>query len=103
MRYLLLSSSSKHFDYTANNNKIELTWNLPFDFTNIGYVGISNLHIGNLIASPTDAIASVHSNIISRTMTNPDRNILNFKIPKDSTVVEVRLNMGKLNKVNTPV
>ena len=95
MRYLTLTSDSSKFEYSSIGGSLICKWNIRKDFTNISYVGISSFIMSGFKPYDNERFVQICTNIISRTIANPNRNILNLRIPKNSTVSQFELNMSK--------
>ena len=96
MRYLTLSSDSSHFQYDSAGDNVTFKWNISENFSNIAYIGISSIIITGLKQSKTDTMISILTNLISRTIGNPRRNIINLRLPRHSSLAQCQLNMSKL-------
>ena len=96
MRYLTLTNDCSKFETDSVGDQVVLKWNNPYDFTNIAYVGISAITFHGFKPNRNhDVLVPVHTNLITRTIMNPRRNILNIRIPRNSHVAESQLNMSK--------
>ena len=102
MRYLTLTSDSSNFEYFCMDKIVKFKWNISQDFSNISYVGISSLILNGFKPTKTERYLKISTNIITRTIANPKRNILNLRIPKNSSVAQFQLNMSKYFSMNHP-
>ena len=99
MRYITLTDKCLNFEFSSQRNPdiLKLIWNVPHDFSEIPFIGIHSFHLSEL--GPRDGKSDRHdthirlsTNLITRTITNPTRNILDLRIPKNSVVAECKLN-----------
>ena len=98
MRYLTLTSDSSKYQCTSAGGTVVLQWNVHHDFTNISDIGITSITFsGFKKIQGHDVKVPIYSNLITRTVTNPKRNILTIRIPKNSSVAECQLNMSRCN------
>ena len=95
MRFLTLTSDSSNFEYFVIDKSLKCKWNISQDFSNISYVGISSLILDGFKPTKTERYLKISTNIITRTISNPKRNILNLKIQKNSSVAQFQLNMSE--------
>ena len=98
MRYITLTDQCVNFEHTSQNKTLKLIWNVPHDFSEIPYIGIHSFYLSELEPNrdnknhPHDSHIRLSTNLIARTITNPTRNILDIRLPKNSVVAECRLN-----------
>ena len=98
MRYLTLTSDSSKYQCSSEGNTVIVQWNGYHDFTSISDIGINSMTFsGYRKTQGHDVMFPVYSPLITRTVTNPKRNILTVRIPKNSSVAQCQLNMGMLN------
>ena len=101
MRYLTLTSESANFETDVVGDQVILKWNHAYDFSNIAYIGISSISFQGFKPNKHhDFLIPVYSNLISRTIMNPKRNILNVRVTRNSHVAECQLNMSKCTCAN---
>ena len=101
MRYLTLTSDCSKFDCDTVGDQLVLKWNTFYDFTNIGFIGISSISFhGFKPNTKHDRLVPIYSNLISRTIMNPKRNILNLRITRNSHVAQCQLNMSEYTCTN---
>ena len=101
MRYLTLTSDCSKFEYDAVGDQVILKWNAFYDFANIGFIGISSICFQGFNSNTDrDVCVPVYCNLISRTVMNPKRNILNLRITRNSHVAHCQLNMSKSTCTN---
>ena len=100
MRYITLTDKCVNFEFSTNSKDIKLVWNVPHDFSEIPFIGIHSFHLSELEIKKHDSHIRLSTNLITRTITNPTRNILDIRIPKNSVVAECRLNTSKYTCVN---
>ena len=96
MRYLTLTSESSKYQCVSVGDAIVVTWTVHHDFTNISDIGISSIRFNGFEIQGHDVMVNIYSNLITRTVTNPKRNILSLRIPRKCTVAECQLNMSRL-------
>lgn len=100
MRYLTLTSDSSKYRCVSVGDTIVLSWTVHHDFTNISDIGISSIRFSGFAKSQKqkghDIMVPINSNLITRTVMNPKRNILSLRIPRNNTVAECQLNMSRL-------
>ena len=94
MRYLTLTNDCSKFEYDTVGNEVILKWNVQQDFVNAAAIGISSLTMCGFKLPKADVMVPIYTNIITRTITNPKRNILNLRIPRHSLVANCQLNMS---------
>lgn len=99
MRYITLTEKCLNFEFSSQKNPdiVNLVWNVPHDFSDIPFIGIHSFHLSELSLPDNrnerhDSHIRLSTNLITRTITNPTRNILDLRIPKNSVVAECRLN-----------
>ena len=98
MRYITLTDRCLNFEFHSQENPdvVQFIWNVPHDFTEVPYIGIHSFYLSELEMKDKNGRHDYHirisSNLIARTITNPTRNILDIRIPKNSVVAECRLN-----------
>ena len=104
MRYITLTDKCVNFEFSSRKNPdlVKLTWNVPHDFSEIPFIGIHSFYLSELEVKDDkhdrhDSHIRICTNLITRTITNPTRNILDIRIPKNSVVAECRLNTSKLS------
>ena len=99
MRYLTLTSDSSKYRCVSVGDTIVLSWTVHHDFTNISDIGISSIRFTGFAKSQKqkghDIMVPINSNLITRTVMNPKRNILSLKIPRNNVVAECQLNMSR--------
>ena len=99
MRYLTLTSDSSKYRCVSVGDTIVLSWTVHHDFTNISDIGISSIRFTGFAKSQKqrghDIMVQINSNLITRTVMNPKRNILSLKIPRNNAVAECQLNMSR--------
>ena len=99
MRYLTLTSDSSKYRCVSVGDTIVLSWTVHHDFTNISDIGISSIRFTGFAKSQKqrghDIMVPINSNLITRTVMNPKRNILSLKIPRNNAVAECQLNMSR--------
>ena len=96
MRYLTLTSDSANFETETVDDQVLLKWNHAYDFSNIAFIGIASISFQGFKADKHhDFLVPIYSNLISRTIMNPKRNILNVRVTKNSHVAQCQLNMSK--------
>ena len=100
MRYITLTDECVNFGFSSNSNDLKLVWNVPHDFSEIPFIGIHSFHLSELETKNHDSHIRLSTNLITRTITNPKRNILDIRIPKNSAVAECRLNTSEYTCVN---
>ena len=104
MRFITLTDKCLNFDFSSQKNPdvLKLIWNVPHDFSEIPFIGIHSFHLSELEISSAnhDTHVRISTNLIARTITNPTRNILDIRIPKNSVVAECRLNTSKTSCAN---
>ena len=101
MRYLTLTSDCSKFECDTVGDQTVFKWNTFYDFTNIGYIGISSITFHGFKPNKNhDQLVPIYSNLISRTIMNPKRNILNLRVTRNSHVAHCQLNMSKCTCVN---
>ena len=107
MRYITLTDKCLNFEFSSQENSdfVKLIWNVPHDFSEVSYIGIHSFHLSELKnkSNHHDYHIRLSSNLIARTITNPTRNILDIRIPKNSVVAECRLNTSKYTCVNIDI
>ena len=107
MRYITLTDKCLNFEFSSQENPdiVKLIWNVPHDFSEVPYIGIHSFHLSELKnkSGHHDYHIRLSSNLIARTITNPTRNILDIRIPKNSVVAECRLNTSKYTCVNIDI
>ena len=106
MRYITLTDECVNFEFVKTKpNGLTLTWNVAHDLSNVTYIGINSFHLSTLkyhndsANHSRDAHIRIYTNLISRTVTNPTRRILDLKIPKSSNVAETKLNMSTIKYI----
>ena len=99
MRYITLTNECLNFEFSSqqSSRSLKFIWNVPHDFSDIPYIGIHSFHLSELEPRVEqnhnyDSHIRLSTNLIARTITNPTRNILDIRIPKNSVVAECRLN-----------
>ena len=98
MRYLTLTSDSSKYQCNSVGDTAVVQWNVHHDFTNISDIGITSITFSGFKKTQGhDVKVPIYSNLITRTVTNPKRNILTVRIPKNSSVAEFQLNMSRCN------
>ena len=107
MRYITLTDKCLNFEFSSQKspNSLKLIWNVPHDFSDVAFIGISSFYLSELEPRleknrSHDYHVRLSTNLISRTITNPTRNILDLRIPKNSLVAECRLNTSKFSCTN---
>ena len=96
MRYLTLTSESSKYQCDSVGDTVIAKWTVYQDFTNISDIGISSITFsGYKKTQGHDVTVPIYSNLITRTVTNPKRNILSLRIPRNSLVAECQLNMSR--------
>ena len=96
MRFISFTERCLNFEFSSQKSPdvVKLIWNVPHDFSDIPFIGIHSFYLSEL--TPRDDNFDNHirisTNLIARTITNPTRNILDIRIPKNSVVAECRLN-----------
>ena len=95
MRYLTLTNDCTKFEYDTVGTLVTVKWNIQQDFTNVASIGISSLTMCGYKLPKTDIMVPIYTNVITRTITNPKRNILNLRLPRHSLVANCQLNMSK--------
>ena len=99
MRYLTLTSDSSKYQSESVGDAVIVTWTVHQDFTNISDIGISSIRFSGFkkieALKGHDIMVPIHSNLITRTVMNPKRNILCLRIPRNSMVAECQLNMSR--------
>lgn len=107
MRFITLTDNCLNFDFSADKNPdvLKLIWNVAHDFSEIPFIGIHSFHLSELELPGDkndhyDTHVRISTNLIARTITNPTRNILDIRVPKNSVVVECRLNTSKNSCAN---
>ena len=103
MRYITLTDKCLDFEFFTGPKKLKLIWNVPHDFSEIPFIGIHSFHLSELKIDEKnrhDLHLRLSTNLIARTITNPTRNILDIRIPKNSVVAECRLNTSKYTYAN---
>lgn len=103
MRFITLTDKCVNFEFSQTTPDIlKLVWNVPHDFSEIPYIGIHSFYLSELKLreDKKDSHIRLSTNLIARTITNPTRNILDIRIPKNSVVAECRLNTSKSSCVN---
>ena len=103
MKYITLTDECVDFDFVKTKpNGLILTWNVAHDLSNVTHIGINSFHLSEVRYHTDsgnhsrDAHIRIYTNLISRTVTNPTRRILDLKIPKSCNVAEMKLNMSTL-------
>ena len=76
MRYITLTDECVNFGFSSNSNDLKLVWNVPHDFSEIPFIGIHSFHLSELETKNHDSHIRLSTNLITRTITNPKRNIL---------------------------
>ena len=99
MRYLTLTSDSSKYQCDSVGDTTIVTWTVHHDFTNISDIGISSIRFSGYKKTEEqkghDFMVPIYSNLITRTVMNPKRNILSLRIPRGSMVAECQLNMSR--------
>ena len=96
MRYLTLTSDSSKYQCDTVGDTVVVNWTVHHDFTNISDIGISSIRFSGFQKTQGhDVLVPIYSNLITRTVTNPKRNILSLRIPRNSMVAECQLNMSR--------
>ena len=95
MRYITFTDQCLNFEFSTQEspNILKLIWNVQHDFSEIPYIGIHSFYLSELQERQDfDYHIRISTNLIARTITNPTRNILDIRMPKNSVVAECRLN-----------
>ena len=97
MKFITLNNDCHDFEFSSNQSTLTLTWNVSHDLTNVNFIGLHSFHLSsikNYIDGKHihDGHIRIYTNLISRTVTNPKRRILDIRIPKNSTVVDCSIN-----------
>ena len=98
MRYITFTNRCLNFEFSTQEspNILKLVWNVQHDFSEIPYIGIHSFYLSELQERDEkdglDYHIRISTNLIARTITNPTRNILDIRMPKNSVVAECRLN-----------
>ena len=98
MRYLTFTSDSSKYQCNSVGDTVIVQWNVHHDFRNVSDIGITTMTFSGFKKSQGhDVMVPIYSNLITRTVTNPKRNILSLRIPRNSMVADCQLNMSRLN------
>ena len=104
MKFITLTEKCVNFEFSSQQNPdvLILTWNVAHDFSNVAFIGVNSFHLSNIIQFKDqnhfhDNHIRISTNLISRTITNPTRNILDIRVPKHAIVAECRINTSRLN------
>lgn len=101
MKFIALNNDCHDFEFSIDQKSLTMIWNVSHDLSNVAYIGINSFHLSSVKPFTdgkhlTDGHISIYSNLISRTVTNPKRRILDVRVPKNSSVVECSINTSSV-------
>ena len=80
MRFILLSHDYSNFQIHKDDSKLVLEWFGPVDFTDIEYIGLSNIHIYPLKCQNETHSAVIYANFIQPSLYNPQKVLSTIRI-----------------------
>ena len=99
MKYLRLTNACQFFTGLSNEEKLQLSWDTSLNLTPYKFVSLLKIQMGPIKADEHNRLVSVCTNIISRTLHNPLREITCVQVPRRSQFIDSEYVKGQLLKL----
>ena len=94
MKHIRLTNDCQFFSLTNDQESITLTWNLSINLSEYKCIALREVQLGPLIPSRRDYMIKMYTNMISRTLYNPLREISKIQIPRNTVYANYSSNPG---------
>ena len=81
-KYLYLTDDCSFCDKQVIGTNVVLTWHTNFDLSCFKLVGLLQIQIGPLFQSSTDYVIRVYSNLVTRSIFNPNRELAFIQVSR---------------------
>ena len=96
MKYIRLTNACQSYAVVNELDSVHLNWNIALNLAPYKYASLLRLQIGPIISRDQDRLVPVYTNLISRTLLNPLREIALIHIPRKSYFIEFQYVKGQL-------